>query len=65
TVHRLREGELVTGVLAAGLPEPAARACARALARFEDPELPVPDGPGAGAVDQLMVRPFRFPPMPA
>lgn len=45
TVHRLRSAETVPGVLIAGLTDQLARRCARALARFDDPELA---GPGAG-----------------
>jgi DNA segregation ATPase FtsK/SpoIIIE, S-DNA-T family len=65
TLHRLTAGEMVTGVLAAGLPEAAARGCARALARFEDPDLLVAARPaeaGEGtATEPVAVRPFRFP----
>ncbi|MBI2708946.1 MAG: FHA domain-containing protein [Actinobacteria bacterium] len=44
-VHRVSRGEVVDGVLGCGMDEPVARRAARALARFEDPEL---DVAGAG-----------------
>jgi S-DNA-T family DNA segregation ATPase FtsK/SpoIIIE len=49
-LRRMRTGERVDGLLATGVPEPLARRCARALARFEDPELRVP---GAGLPDRV------------
>ncbi len=44
-VHRVQRGEQVDDVLACGMSDPTARTAARALARFEDPEL---DVAGAG-----------------
>lgn len=44
-VHHIRTGVLVDDVLACGVAEPTARRAARAMARFDDPEL---DVAGAG-----------------
>jgi S-DNA-T family DNA segregation ATPase FtsK/SpoIIIE len=55
TLRRLTEAGTVPGILATGMPEPAARDLARALARFEDPELHVA---GAGLPDQVALLPL-------
>jgi S-DNA-T family DNA segregation ATPase FtsK/SpoIIIE len=54
-LRRLTLGQTVADVLATGMAEPQARRCARALARFEDPELPVQ---GAGLPDTVALLPL-------
>ncbi|MEU4426119.1 FtsK/SpoIIIE domain-containing protein [Actinoplanes sp. NPDC024001] len=55
TVRRPAEGGEVTGVLLAGLAVDEARACARNLARFDDPEL---RRTGAGLPDGVRLLPM-------
>ena len=55
TVRRPSEGEVIGDVLLAGLTVPAARACARDLARFDDPEL---RRAGAGLPDGVRLLPM-------
>lgn len=52
---RPQAGERVDGLLAAGMADDVARACARALARFEDPEL---DVVGAGLPTSIRLLPL-------
>ncbi|MEU6578132.1 FtsK/SpoIIIE domain-containing protein [Streptomyces sp. NPDC046805] len=54
-VRDVASGEVVSHVLLGGMPEAAARATARALARFEDPELRVE---GAGLPDRVSLLPL-------
>jgi S-DNA-T family DNA segregation ATPase FtsK/SpoIIIE len=55
TVRRPADGEVVEDVLLAGLSVPRARACARDLARFDDPEL---RQAGAGLPDAVRLLPM-------
>src|SRR5690606_21061729 len=52
---RPQAGERVDGLLAAGVADDVARSCARALARFEDPELEVA---GAGLPSSIRLLPL-------
>lgn len=54
-LRRPATAEMVPELLAAGVAEPTARALARALARFEDPELGIE---GAGLPDQVPLLPL-------
>ncbi|MFI0900266.1 FtsK/SpoIIIE domain-containing protein [Streptomyces sp. NPDC020983] len=54
-VRDVASGEVVAGVLLNGMPVPQARETARALARFEDPELGLP---GAGLPDRVSLLPL-------
>jgi len=54
-LHRLTTDEMVSGMVATGMSEPAARRAARALARFEDPELRTQ---GAGLPDRVTLLPL-------
>jgi S-DNA-T family DNA segregation ATPase FtsK/SpoIIIE len=54
-LRRPASAELVPDILPAGISEPSARGLARALARFEDPELGVE---GAGLPDQVTLPPL-------
>ncbi len=54
-LRRPATAELVPDLLAAGVDEPTARTLARALARFEDPELGIE---GAGLPDQVPLLPL-------
>jgi S-DNA-T family DNA segregation ATPase FtsK/SpoIIIE len=54
-LKRVTTGGEVTDILAGGIAEPDARQLARALARFEDPELRVD---GAGLPDQINLLPL-------
>ncbi|HEX6500118.1 MAG TPA: FtsK/SpoIIIE domain-containing protein [Micromonosporaceae bacterium] len=55
TLTRVTTGEEVRSILVNGIDEPDARRLARALARFEDPELRVD---GAGLPDQVNLLPL-------
>ena len=55
TLHRPHLGERIDGFLAAGMGDDTARECARALARFEDPELSIV---GAGLPDMIRLLPL-------
>jgi DNA segregation ATPase FtsK/SpoIIIE, S-DNA-T family len=54
-LRRPQAGEHLDGLLVAGMSEATARECARALARFEDPEL---DLSGAGLPDEVRLLPL-------
>jgi S-DNA-T family DNA segregation ATPase FtsK/SpoIIIE len=54
-LRRLTLAETVGDMLATGITEPLARRCARALARFEDPELRIQ---GAGLPDMVTLLPL-------
>lgn len=54
-LHRVATGERVDDVLAAGMTRHRARALARSLARFEDPEI---KAAGAGLPDQVGLLPL-------
>lgn len=54
-VHRPQEGERVADVVIAGMDDATARRCARALSRFEDPEVEVA---GAGIPDMVKLLPL-------
>jgi DNA segregation ATPase FtsK/SpoIIIE, S-DNA-T family len=59
TLRRPQLGERIESFVIAGVDEPTARACARSLARFEDPEL---HQVGSGLPDLVGLLPLLDPP---